>query len=88
MIQYGDHVHEHENIRVRVRVRVQNPWSTQQKRSERPSLKNLDEFCFDKNQDGFISQAPHMSHIEGHRPRYMHPFCITTNTYYCKTLCE
>jgi hypothetical protein len=41
MIQYGDHVHEHENIRVRVRVRVQNPWSTQQKQSERPSLIKL-----------------------------------------------
>ena len=38
MIQYGDHVHEHENIRVRVRVRVQNPWSTQQKQSERTWL--------------------------------------------------
>ena len=41
MIQYGDHVHEHENIRVRVRVRVQNPWSTQQKQSERTWLLNL-----------------------------------------------
>jgi hypothetical protein len=39
MIQYGDHVDDHENIRVRVRGRGQNPWSTQQKKSERTPLK-------------------------------------------------
>ena len=38
MIQYGDHVDDHENIRVRVRGRGQNPWSTQQKQTDRTSL--------------------------------------------------
>ena len=41
MIQYGDHVDDHENIRVRVRGCGQNPWSTQQKQTDRTSLLNL-----------------------------------------------
>jgi hypothetical protein len=49
MIQYGDHVDDHENIRVRVRGRGQNPWSTQQKQTDRTSLKNCNNFI--KNLD-------------------------------------
>ena len=71
MIQYGDHVHEHENIRVRVRVRVQNPWSTQQKQSERTWLQiyvidlDLIPTKFKKTYDGNLGILE--SHFLGNR---------------------